>query len=234
MLGGSDQATARCARRPWVGATFGASASAARGPPHAQQGAHRGRFNRLACGLRSCLGRLGIATQGHIDDAFWHIENQLLAPLALEQASCSAEDALKNSHLCDHMNPDQIAGFSAHWNTTVLPAGQALFSEGTEPCGLYVLLEGQLSAWHHTGHSNERLMRFCPGSMLGEMALIDGKPRSATVRADTPCTVLFLPLNQFEALSRQETDLGQILQNNLARELALRIRLANQSLALTQ
>ncbi|VWX35000.1 Cyclic nucleotide-binding protein [Limnobacter sp. 130] len=184
--------------------------------------------------LRSCLGRLGIATQGHIDDAFWHIENQLLAPLALEQASCSAEDALKNSHLCDHMNPDQIAGFSAHWNTTVLPAGQALFSEGTEPCGLYVLLEGQLSAWHHTGHSNERLMRFCPGSMVGEMALIDRKPRSATVRADSPCTLLFLPTAQFEQLLSRAPDLGHTLQNNLSRELALRIRLANQSLALVQ
>ncbi|WP_421831757.1 cyclic nucleotide-binding domain-containing protein [Limnobacter sp.] len=184
--------------------------------------------------LGGCLARLGIATQGHIDDAFWHIENQLLDQTAYDNLACSPESALKNSHLCDHMSPVQTQAFCAHWQTTALPAGQALFTEGAEPCGLYVLLQGQLSAWHHTGHSNERLMRFCPGSMVGEMALIDRKARSATVRADTACTLLFLPTAQFDQLLMQQPELSQILQNNLARELALRIRLANQSLSLTQ
>lgn len=184
--------------------------------------------------LRSCLARLGIATQGHIDDAFWHIENLLLGQIAFDNMACSADSTLENSHLCDHMSPAQKKAFCAHWLTTTLPAGQALFTEGAEPCGLYVLRQGQLSAWHHTGHSNERLMRFCPGSMVGEMALIDRKPRSATVRADTDCTLLFLPIAQFDQLQEYQPELSQILQNNLARELALRIRLANQSLALLQ
>ncbi len=184
--------------------------------------------------LRGCLARLGIATQGHIDDAFWHIENQLMGQIAFDNMACSTDNALENSHLCDHMSPAQKKAFCAHWQTTALPAGQALFTEGAVPCGLYVLLQGQLSAWHHTGHSNERLMRFCPGSMVGEMALIDRKPRSATVRADTDCTLLFLPTAQFDQLLEHQPELSQILQNNLARELALRIRLANQSLALLQ
>ena len=184
--------------------------------------------------LHSCLARLGIATQGHIDDAFWHIENLLLGQIAFDNMAYSADSTLENSHLCDHMSPAQKKAFCAHWLTKTLPAGQALFTEGAEPCGLYVLRQGQLSAWHHTGHSNERLMRFCPGSMVGEMALIDRKPRSATVRADTDCTLLFLPIAQFDQLQEYQPELSQILQNNLARELALRIRLANQSLALLQ
>jgi sulfate permease, SulP family len=184
--------------------------------------------------LRSCLERLGIATQCHIDDAFWHIENDLLGQVVSENTACTADTALRDSHLCDHMNPAQITVFTRHWKAKSLPAGQALFNEGAEPCGLYVLLQGQLSAWHHTGHSNERLMRFCPGSMVGEMALIDRKPRSATVRADSTCTLLFLPTAQFDQLLEHQPELSQILQNNLARELALRIRLANQSLSLLQ
>ena len=187
--------------------------------------------------LRQILTAQRVSIQSHVDDAFWHLENQLLAHHTSTSHKAVARNnlqALYDSHLCDHMNPAQADTFARYWTRLEIGVGQTLFSEGAQPCGLYVLAQGQLSAWHHTGHSNERLMRFCPGSMVGEMALIDGKPRSATVRADTPCTVLFLPLDQFEALSRQETDLGQILQNNLARELALRIRLANQSLALTQ
>ena len=186
--------------------------------------------------LRQTLTARCIAIESHVDDAFWHIENKLLAhnTHASNTPTGDALQTLRDSHLCDHMSPAQTGTFTHYWTRLEISAGQSLFCEGALPCGLYVLEQGQLSAWHHPGHSDERLMRFCPGSMVGEMALIDNKPRSATVRADTPCTVLFLPLDQFEALSRQETDLGQILQNNLARELALRIRLANQSLALTQ
>lgn len=185
--------------------------------------------------LRRTLNTLGLAIESHIDDAFWHIENQLLAhPGATSKTSSNAIHTLLDSHLCDHMSTEQTNTFASYWSISALSPGQALFNEGATPCGLYVLQQGQLSAWHNTGRSNERLMRFCPGSMVGEMALIDGKPRSATVRADSPCTLLFLPNQQFDTLMKNEAKLWQILQNNLARELALRIRLANQSLALVQ
>ncbi len=61
--------------------------------------------------LRSCLARLGIATQGHIDDAFWHIENLLLGQIAFDNMACSADSTLENSHLCDHMSPAQKKAF---------------------------------------------------------------------------------------------------------------------------
>ena len=183
--------------------------------------------------LRRTLNTQGIAIHSHVDDAFWHLENQLLEH-SNTATPTSALETLIDSHLCDRMAPAQTHTFANYWRSTELSAGQALFNEGATPCGLYVLQQGQLSAWHHTGHSNERLMRFCPGSMVGEMALIDRKPRSATVRADTDCTLLFLPIAQFDQLQEYQPELSQILQNNLARELALRIRLANQSLALLQ
>lgn len=183
--------------------------------------------------LRRMLTTRGIAIHIHVDDAFWHLENQLLEH-SNTATPTSALETLIDSHLCDRMAPAQTHTFANYWRSTELSAGQALFNEGATPCGLYVLQHGQLSAWHHTGHSNERLMRFCPGSMVGEMALIDRKPRSATVRADTPCQLLFMPMAQFDQLLQDDSELGHMLHNNLARELALRIRLANQSLALIQ
>lgn len=183
--------------------------------------------------LHRTLKARGIAIHSHVDDAFWHLENLLLEHSSTATPT-EALETLIDSHLCDHMATAQTHTFANYWQSAELPAGQALFSEGAAPCGLYVLQQGQLSAWHHTGHSNERLMRFCPGSMVGEMALIDRKPRSATVRADTPCRLLFMPTAQFDQLLRHDSELGHILHNNLARELALRVRLANQSLALIQ
>uniref|UniRef100_UPI002FDF8E58 cyclic nucleotide-binding domain-containing protein n=1 Tax=Limnobacter sp. TaxID=2003368 RepID=UPI002FDF8E58 len=183
--------------------------------------------------LRRTLNTWGTSIHSHVDDAFWHLENRLLEN-STTTTPTNALETLIDSHLCDHMTPTQTHTFVNYWQSAELPAGQALFNEGATPCGLYVLQQGQLSAWHHTGHSNERLMRFCPGSMVGEMALIDRKPRSATVRADTPCRLLFMPTAQFDQLLQHDSELGHIVHNNLARELALRIRLANQSLALIQ
>ena len=184
--------------------------------------------------LREVLEHSDVSIQTHIDEAFWWIENQLLGYAARDAAPQDAEQALIQSHLCDDMSAQQTERFSKLLEQRSLRSGQELFTEGDQPCGLYILIRGQLSAWQNTGNSNERLMRFCPGSLVGEMALIDNKPRSATVRADTACDLLFLPARHFEELRHEHAELGRIMLNNLARELALRIRLANQSLSLMQ
>ncbi|MCR2747407.1 cyclic nucleotide-binding domain-containing protein [Limnobacter parvus] len=184
--------------------------------------------------LRKVLEKFNVPVQAHIDEAFWWIENQLLGTAVHNIAPANTEQALVQSHLCDDMNPEQTRQFTRFWECTQVAAGQELFREGDDPCGLYVLLQGQLSAWQHTGNTSERLMRFCPGSLVGEMALIDNKPRSATVRADSECSLLFLPARHFEELRHEHAELGRVMLNNLARELALRIRLANQSLAMMQ
>lgn len=184
--------------------------------------------------LCKVLHQFDIPHQTHIDEAFWWIENQLLGAAAQNKVPASIEEALDQSHLCDDMSQEQTRQFTGYWEKTELDAGHELFREGDEPCGLYVLLQGQLSAWQNTGSASERLMRFCPGSLVGEMALIDNKPRSATVCADSECSLLFLPARYFEELRHEHAELGRIMLNNLARELALRIRLANQSLAMMQ
>lgn len=184
--------------------------------------------------LREVLEHADLSIQTHIDDAFWWMENQLLSNAALDAPPHNDEQALIQSHLCDDMSAQQTERFSKLLEQRSLRSGQELFTEGDQPCGLYILIRGQLSAWQNTGNSNERLMRFCPGSLVGEMALIDNKPRSATVLADTACDLLFLPARHFEELRHEHAELGRIMLNNLARELALRIRLANQSLSLMQ
>ena len=194
--------------------------------------------------LRETLLSLNISTHNHVDDAFWHLENQLLTNASAPNASKTFNDqaahtitnpiqaALQASHLCDGLSPVQINAVLACLTTEQLPAGQVLFHEGDPPTGLYLLIEGQLSAWHQTHTFTERLMRFSEGSWIGEISLIDHKPRSATLRADTPCVLAHLPIEQFNLLCRQQADVAQQITQNLAREMALRLRLANQSMAL--
>jgi CRP/FNR family transcriptional regulator, cyclic AMP receptor protein len=69
-------------------------------------------------------------------------------------------------------------------------AGEVIFSEGDKGDAMYVVRTGEVVI-ERSGHVMETL----GGSgIFGEMALIDGSPRSVTVRAKTDCEVA--PINE--------------------------------------
>ena len=69
-------------------------------------------------------------------------------------------------------------------------AGDVIFSKGDKGDAMYVVRTGEVVI-KRGGHVMETLGG---GGIFGEMALIDGSPRSATVRAKTDCEVA--PINQ--------------------------------------
>jgi NTE family protein len=65
-----------------------------------------------------------------------------------------------------------------------LPGGACLFEAGEEPDALYIVISGCLGAFFRTGDGHTRLVgRVMAGETVGEMALISGKPRTASVLA---------------------------------------------------
>ena len=138
---------------------------------------------------------------------------------------------LTQTTLTHRMNNTDLATLATHWARRPVRAGDVLFRQGDQAQSLFVLAQGQLSAWHHSGLRSERVVRLTRGCVVGEMALVDGQPRSATVVADLPGTVLELSLSEFQQLP---DPLAHQLLQGLASELAQRVRAANQSLALVQ
>ena len=76
------------------------------------------------------------------------------------------------------------------------PAGEALVREGDEGDSLIVITSG--SATVTQGGTTVR--RLGPGDFLGEIALIDGRPRTATVTADEPIDALVIDRTGFSRL----------------------------------
>ena len=65
-----------------------------------------------------------------------------------------------------------------------LPGGACLFEAGEEPDALYIVISGCLGAFSRTPDGHTRLVgRVMAGETVGEMALISGKPRTASVLA---------------------------------------------------
>lgn len=99
-----------------------------------------------------------------------------------------------------------------------LQAGEVLFWQGEEGHECYVILAGELEVIAHPGRSEIRLEVRQAGQIIGEMALIDPSPRSATVRALTDSHVAILAEPAFTALMQRNPELMfDMLRSNVAR-----------------
>lgn len=82
-----------------------------------------------------------------------------------------------------------------------LPGGQILFDAGDPSDGLYFVVSGSLGAYAPAQFGHRRLVgRAMTGETVGEMALISGKPRTATVIALRDTELGRLPRAAFEEL----------------------------------
>ncbi|GLZ09932.1 Crp/Fnr family transcriptional regulator [Actinomadura sp. NBRC 104425] len=82
----------------------------------------------------------------------------------------------------------------------VFARGEVLFAEGEPSTWVAVLLAGRVKAYSHREHGGEALLAVRgPGALLGEVAAIDGQPRSATVATLEPARALTLTAPQFMA-----------------------------------
>jgi CRP-like cAMP-binding protein len=102
-----------------------------------------------------------------------------------------------------------------HAQTAELPAGTDLVREGEPGDALFLILEGE-AVVQREGHD---VGRVGPGSHFGELAILDGAPRSATVVAATDVKVAVLGIRMFRTLLREFPELAEQLLVGLAGEL---------------
>ncbi|MCD6137018.1 MAG: Crp/Fnr family transcriptional regulator [Deltaproteobacteria bacterium] len=102
-----------------------------------------------------------------------------------------------------------------------LKKGEALFRKGAEGTTLYIIVEGAIKIVLPSRMGSEVILAiFSEGDFFGEMALLDGRPRSADAVALGPCEVLALNRRDFLAfLKNNEEAIRSILYS-----LSMRLR----------
>ena len=92
-----------------------------------------------------------------------------------------------------------------------LVKGDYLFEEGNDASFAYVLNEGSVEIVRASAEGEQILGKVEKGSIFGEMAIIDGSPRSASARAASDCKVQEVDKKAFlQYLSKKPELLGSI------------------------
>jgi SulP family sulfate permease len=118
-----------------------------------------------------------------------------------------------------------VQTFIRYFEPLDVPAHHCLFRQGDEPTNLYFLESGQVTIWLELPgeHHPTRLRTMGAGSVIGEMGLFTGEPRSASVITDQPTRLHGLSLASLQAMRQRSPHLADAFQGFLIRTLSERL-----------
>ena len=102
------------------------------------------------------------------------------------------------------------------------PEGKEVVKEGTPGTTFHVILDGQAKVLR----GRRTMASFSAGDFFGEIAMLDGGPRTATVVAETPLVCLTLSRGDFLDVLEDQANLAA----RILREVARRLRVTDQSI----
>lgn len=110
-------------------------------------------------------------------------------------------DALEQVALFAGLNEAALADLRRIARPFAIARGEALFRQGDPPTGLFVVGRGLLEiATRMPGDEAAYVSRIAPGEVVGEFAMLEDGPRSATVTAVEDAEGLLIPAPSFAAL----------------------------------
>ncbi len=131
-------------------------------------------------------------------------------------------DLLQKIPLFSRLSQRQLNAVAKYADEVQLRKGAVLAKQGAQGLEAIIIVDGRA----RVEGDGKAIAELGPGDVVGEMSVIDGKPRSATVIAETPMNLLVLHRRDF--MSVLETVPG--LQRKLLVTLCERVRQADQAL----
>ena len=138
------------------------------------------------------------------------------AALALDRASLGS------------LTCECLTSLAAASLTLKVPAGRVVFRKGDPANGCYLILDGALKVTLPAtmGGTPETLLAIlAKGDIVGEMAVLDRAPRSATVTAVRPCELSYISTAAFDRLARTDIE----VHRQLLRVMTARLRASNET-----
>jgi CRP-like cAMP-binding protein len=130
------------------------------------------------------------------------------------------QEALARAPLFASLSKRHLRSLARATAISTYAEGAEIVREGTSGGGFFVILDGRAKVVRE----NRTLARLSTGDFFGEISLLDGDPRTATVTTETEVACLSLAGRDFLRVLDREPRLGR----TMLRELARRIRKLEQ------
>lgn len=131
-----------------------------------------------------------------------------------------AIDSLQRCVLFAHVRADALEELASQMRRRRFRRGEVIFHQGDVGDSLQVVSSGSVKIVLASAEGEEAIIATLqPGDFFGELALLDGAPRSTTATAIEPTETLALPREQFVELLGRDPQIAQALLHALAGEL---------------
>ncbi len=105
----------------------------------------------------------------------------------------------KRFEVLKDLSADAVDALAAACTWTSAPSGKQIVLANEPSCDVYFIINGKVRVLLYSAVEGKPVLFATLGAfeMFGEMAAIDGRPRSATVEAEEDCTLAVLAREQF-------------------------------------
>lgn len=186
--------------------------------------------------LRTFLEETGVIRAVGADHVFFDTdyalewaEEALITRELAEARQAQEAVVLKNLSLFRDLTPKQLSIVENYLHPVSFKKGELVFKEGDPGDKIYFILSGIVSviAGFTENGRVRRLTTFAEGLFFGDMAILEERPRSASVQAETDAELLYMHKDDFRTLTEDEPLIASRMLLAMSRELAYRLRLAN-------
>jgi CRP/FNR family transcriptional regulator/CRP/FNR family cyclic AMP-dependent transcriptional regulator len=125
------------------------------------------------------------------------------------------------------LNHDQIEALASIASVADYDGGDVLMRQFDRSRDLLIIMSGSARV---NSFSGDKLVEVGPGSVLGEIALVDEQPRSATVVSLGGTRAARIPGDQFREILEKNPMIAATIYQNLGKVVCARLRTANLSM----
>ncbi len=140
------------------------------------------------------------------------------------------KNLLKISGLSKDMTDEEVQALVSIAQEQHFARGAEIIREDSRSRDLFIICKGRvsirLSLPTEVG-KEEIIYSMRDGQIFGELSLVDGSPRSATVRADEEVVACMFEYQKLSALLEQNPRIGYLLMRNIAAIISTRVRNTN-------
>ncbi|UCG25862.1 MAG: cyclic nucleotide-binding domain-containing protein, partial [Chloroflexota bacterium] len=122
---------------------------------------------------------------------------------------------LKNVPLFSNLSEEDLVHICGMVSRVRLEPGEELFAEGSHGNQAYVIEEGELEIVKISGTRKVLLALRKPGEVIGEMALLEDRPRMAGVVAGVESVVIAIEREQLQELMRTSPSAAEAMYYNV-------------------